>query len=407
MDSSLYKLVNFIKGLDSRIDKARLQKLVQKEFSLVKDRSVFYTDTFAIRFSSSKSASFSNTVLSLSSLQKYDDFPFVVCLNTPNKNYLFLANTTFLAKVSHSSQELRKDNIRGSINGSDIVKVFNGIENKPENFAELFAIHSGIGFNGNLARLVEATNNISPSGDRYSIQEIDRGVILQAPRRTTSIFIHLVLIDRGVILQAPRRAKDFVVSVEYSTLKSELDRITLEYKNEIILASLIDNVNIRGRVIEYIIAGEDDRLRDEIINALRKGTKRIPGFRTKNTLGDFVKIFDKYDTATDIKTKVMTLSSAPKAYNLDKMLEFLAKEKSVFMFYFVGVMSRQVVGQALVSMFQNNLRDTTHILKHWAGRNSRGAAQLSGRAIDTLMKEPDNDINVAKSQAFLESIMKL
>ena len=215
------------------------------------------------------------------------------------------------------------------------------------------------------------------------------------------------MIDRGVILQAPRRAKDFVVSAEYSTLKSELDRITLEYKNEIILASLIDNVNIRGRVIEYIIAGEDDRLRDEIIDALRKGTKRIPGFRTKNTLGDFVKIFDKYDTATDIKTKVMTLSSAPKAYNLDKILEFLAKERSIFMFYFVGIMSRQVVGQALISMFQNDLRDTTHVLKHWAGRNSRGVAQLSGQAIDTLMKEPNNDIDIAKSQSFLESIMKL
>ena len=208
-------------------------------------------------------------------------------------------------------------------------------------------------------------------------------------------------------MQAPRRAKDFVVSAEYSALKSELDRITLKYKNEIILASLIDNVNIRGRVIEYIIAGEDDRLRDEIINALQKGTKRIPGFRTKNTLGDFVKIFDKYDTATDIKTKVMTLSSAPKAYNLDKMLEFLAKERSIFMFYFVGIMSRQVVGQALISMFQNDLRDTTHVLKHWAGRNSRGVAQLSGQAIDTLMKEPNNDIDIVKSQSFLESIMKL
>ena len=197
------------------------------------------------------------------------------------------------------------------------------------------------------------------------------------------------------------------MSAEYSALKSELDRITLKYKNEIILASLIDNVNIRGRVIEYIIAGEDDRLRDEIINALQKGTKRIPGFRTKNTLGDFVKIFDKYDTATDIKTKVMTLSSAPKAYNLDKMLEFLAKERSIFMFYFVGIMSRQVVGQALISMFQNDLRDTTHVLKHWAGRNSRGVAQLSGQAIDTLMKEPNNDIDIVKSQSFLESIMKL
>lgn len=385
MDNSLYKLIDFIKRLDGQASKARLQELVQKEFSLIKDRSVFYTDTFAIRFSSSKSTSFSNTVISLSNLQKYDDSPFVVCLNTPNKNYLFLANTTFLSKVSHSSQELREDNIRGSINGSDIVKVFNDIDNEPKNFAELFAIHSEIGFDGNLARLVEATNNISPSGSKYNIRAIDKDMILQAPQRT----------------------KDFVVSAEYSKLKSELDQMTKAYKNEIILASLIDNVNIRGRVIEYIIAGEDDRLRSEIIYALQKGTKRIPSFRTKNTLGDFVKVFDKYDTTTDIKTKIMILNSAPKAYNLDKMLEFLAKEKSVFMFYFVGIMPNQVVGQVLISMFQDDLRDTTHLLKHWAGRNSRGVSQFSGQTIDTLIKEPNNNIDITKSQDFLENIMNL
>lgn len=385
MDSSLYRLVSFIERLDGKVNKARLQELVQREFSLIKDRSVFYTDTFAIRFSSSKSTSFSNTVISLSNLQKYDDFPFIVCLNTPNKNYLFLANTTFLSKVSHSSQELREDNIRGSINGSDIVKVFNGIDNEPKNFAELFAIHSEIGFDGNLARLVEATNNISPNGSKYNI-------------RAT---------DKDIILQAPRRAKDFVASAEYNILKSELDQMTITYKNEIILASLIDNVNIRGRVIEYIIAGEDDKLRNEIIDALQKGTKRMPSFRTKNALGDFVKIFDRYDTATDIKTKVMVLNSAPKAYNLDKMLEFLAKEKSVFMFYFVGVMPKQVVGQVLISMFQNDLRNTTHLLKHWAGRNSRGVSQFNGQTIDALIKEPNNNIDIVKSQNFLENIMSL
>lgn len=385
MDNSLYKLIDFIKRLDGQASKARLQELVQKEFSLIKDRSVFYTDAFAIRFSSSKSTSFSNTVISLSNLQKYDDSPFVVCLNTPNKNYLFLANTTFLSKVSHSSQELREDNIRGSINGSDIVKVFNDIDNEPKNFAELFAIHSEIGFDGNLARLVEATNNISPSGSKYNIRAI----------------------DKDMILQAPQRAKDFVASAEYGKLKSELDQMTKAYKNEIILASLIDNVNIRGRVIEYIIAGEDDRLRSEIIHTLQKGIKRIPSFRTKNTLGDFAKVFDKYDTATDIKTKVMILNSAPKAYNLDKMLEFLAKEKSVFMFYFVGIMPKQVVGQVLISMFQDDLRDTTHLLKHWAGRNSRGVSQFSGQTIDTLIKEPNNNIDIIKSQDFLENIMNL
>ena len=73
----------------------------------------------------------SNTVLSLSALQKYDDKPFIVCIVTPDTNYMMLANSTFLKKISHSSQELRVDNIRGSFNGSDImielgVAQFNG-----------------------------------------------------------------------------------------------------------------------------------------------------------------------------------------------------------------------------------------------------------------------------------------
>lgn len=385
MDKSLSQLIKYIEGLDGKTDKAKLQNLVQKHFSLIKDRAVFYTDTFAIRFSSSKTTSFSNTVISLSNLQKYDDFPFIVCLNTPQKNYLYLCNTTFLSKVSHSSQTLREDNIRGSINGSDIVKTFTEIENKPENFDELFAIHSGIGFNGNLPRLVEATNNISPSGKKFEISEK----------------------SATMILSAPDRAKNFVVSDEYKILKKSLDETTSKYKKEIILASFIDNVNIRGRVIEYIIAGEDNKLRDELLNTLRSGTKRIPSFRTKDALGDFAKIFDKYDTATDIKSKVMTLNSAPKAYNLDKMLEFLAKKKSVFMFYFVGIMPNRIIGQVLISMFQDDLRDTTRLLAHWAGRNSRGVSQFSGQVLDNLIKSPNNNINIEKSKEFIKHIMEL
>jgi hypothetical protein len=140
-------------------------------------------------------------VISLSSLQKYDDLPFIVCLNTPKKNYLYLANTTFIAKVRHSSQELQKDNIRESINSFDISKNFNEIENCSDNFAELFAIHSEIGFSGNLARLVEATNNISPCGSKFEVSEN----------------------DKIKILSAPERAKNFVISDEYKVLKKGLD----------------------------------------------------------------------------------------------------------------------------------------------------------------------------------------
>src|SRR3989344_8030581 len=153
--------IEFLQSKNGVGNKSVLIKKVQKEFGLTKDRSVYYCENFAIRFSSSHSLSFSNTVLSLSNLQKYDELPFLVCLVTPKKNFVYLANSTFLLKISHSSQELREDNIRGSFNGSDISKEFNGITNTPEHFEDLFAIHEEIGFSGNLIRLVEATTGIS------------------------------------------------------------------------------------------------------------------------------------------------------------------------------------------------------------------------------------------------------
>ena len=85
------------------------------------------------------------TVLSLSHLQKYDNIPFLVVLASLNKpNQIFLANTTLLKKISHSSQDLAIDNIKGSFNGSDIIKSFNDIQNTPDNFETLFAIHESM-----------------------------------------------------------------------------------------------------------------------------------------------------------------------------------------------------------------------------------------------------------------------
>src|SRR3989344_7616574 len=136
INKQVFKINEFIKSNDGVGNKAVLIESVQEQFRLTKDRSVFYTEILAIRFSSSHSTSFSNTVLSLSNLQKYDEMPFLVCLVTPEINIIYLANTTFLHKVSHSSQQLREDNIRGSFNGSDIAKEFNGIPNTPENFEE-------------------------------------------------------------------------------------------------------------------------------------------------------------------------------------------------------------------------------------------------------------------------------
>ena len=252
MNDAIQKLLALIKANDGINDKARLARIVFEALALTKDRSVYYSADFAIRFSSSASRTFGNTVLSLSNLRKYDDRPFIVCLVTPTENFCLLANTSLLKKISHSSQQLRENNIRGSFNGSDIAKEFEGITNSAENIARLFNIHAGIGFDGNLARLVEATNNISPTGIKFIVNEA----------------------AETAILDAPQRAARFVDSEDFAVLKAELDAQVSKFQSEILLAALIENVNVRGRVIEYLIAGEDEALRQKLVAALKAGGPR-------------------------------------------------------------------------------------------------------------------------------------
>ena len=385
MNKSVNKLIKLLQEKNGINDKAKLASLVASHFKLIKDRSVFYCENFAVRFSASANQHFGNTVASLSKLHKFDDRPFIVCVVTPDKNYTFLANTSLLKRISHSSQKLRENNIRGSFNGSDIMRELEGIENNSANLEKLFNIHAGVGFEGNLARLVEATNNISPTGKKF---EVDATHSKQ-------------------ILAAPTRASAFVNSVDAKSLKTELDEKVAKFKNEILLAALIENVNVRGRVIEYLIAGEDDRLRQEIVNALQNSTGGIPQFKTENSLGDYTKNFEYYHTETDVKTKIMILDSNPKAYNLDKMLEFLATEHSVFMFYFVGVEPGKIVNTVLVSMFQKRLLNATILLRHWAGRNSRGVSQFEGKAISQLILHPEKDVEEETSKEFLRQVIAL
>ena len=106
----IQSLISFITKNDGIASKKLLASKVQNEFDLVRDRSVYYCQDFALRFCTAKGKTFSNTVLSLSALQKYDKLPFIVCIVTLEKNFLLLANTTFLRKISHSSQELRVNN---------------------------------------------------------------------------------------------------------------------------------------------------------------------------------------------------------------------------------------------------------------------------------------------------------
>jgi len=103
----------------------------------------------------------------------------------------------------------------------------------------------------------------------------------------------------------------------------------------------------------------------------------------------------------------MVLDSNPKAYNLDKILEFLSTDRSVLMFYFIGIDPSKIVNTVLISMLQKDLLGSTILLKHWAGRNSRGVSQFEGETVGKPILSPDQSINEGKARQFLERILTL
>lgn len=380
---AINRLVAYIQKLNGIGDKEKLSSMVKKEFNLIQDRKVFYSSDFAIRFSKSKSKRMSNTVLSLSALRKYDDEPFIVCVVTPETNYMMLANSTFLKKISHSSQKLRVDNIRGSFNGSDIILNFDSMENEPDNFQRLFAYHAGLSFQDNLERLVESTNDIVGRNLKFPVSPTDEKNILSS-------------VDR---------AERFLQSPEYIDLNNDLDRRVARVQGEIAIAAFIDNVNMRGRVIEYLITDDGSTLKDKIVDALHSGSP-LPTFKTKDNLGDYSKTYPSYVTETDIKTKVLFLDGNPKAYNVDKLLEFLSTQKSVYMIYLLGIDEHKSIVARLVSAFDDRLICATNLQQHWAGRNSRGVAQFNGKALVTILEQKNGSaIDHNEAQAFLKQLI--
>ncbi len=375
------QLSEFISDRDGIRDKSSLAYQVQNAFQLVKDRSVFYGEWFAIRFCKAASCHFSNTVLSLSALHKYDDTPFIVCLVTPVRNYLLLANTTLLRKISHSSQELRVDNIKGSFNGSDIMRELEGILNIPSQFEELFNIHENYSFEENLERLVEATNHIAPTGKRFDPSPSQSECIMES-------------VDRAIL---------FMKSEEYSILDADLRSRVRAVESEIAIAAFIDNVNLRGRIIEYLITAEND-LKTTLKRCLQ-AKEPLPELYTADELGDYEREFEHYLTETDIKTKILFLSSNPKGYNIDKLLSFLSKERSVYLIYIVAIDQCKNIHTRLCSMYDMQLLSGTRVMKHWAGRNSRGVTQYDGKALEAVVNGRGGKIDFEEAQHFISSLM--
>ena len=388
MHQIVHNFVEFIENNKELNTKEEMIKTVCDNFAMVKDgRALYHTDFFAVVFCNSKNNSFSNVVLSLSKLEKYDHIPcFVVVVKKDLDNVIYLINTTFLNKISHSSKDLRIDNIKGSLLGSNIRKKIEEIKksNIPANFDELFSYHQGFTWQENIERLVESTNNIKPNKVKTELDDA----------------------ERANLFMAPARAINFVHSEDYKALLDDLRKRCEEVKDAILVASHIDNVNIRGRLIEVLITSNPEE-RHQLLKNLRQVEQVLPTYDTKNDLGDYVRQFDNTDSYTDIKTKVLYLDSNPKAYNIDKFLKCMGKDNSVFMFFFVGIDEDGIVNTILVSVFHDKLLRTTLLQHHWAGKGTRGAAQFNGKIINELLQENPfvNTIDESESKKFLEELL--
>lgn len=383
--NEIKKLVEVIEKNNGIGDKGKLADIVQGEFALEKERKAYTGKDFAIRFSKANSKKMSNTVLSLSALQKYDDKPFFVCIVTPTVNYLLLANTTFLKKISHSSQQLRIDNIKGSFNGSDIYLEFEGMENEPKNFQKMFEYHEKNNFEENLIRLIRATNHIVARLQKFDVTPEARKCILESLSRTI----------------------EFVNSKEYMDLQKDLDARVAKVQEEIVLASHLPNLNTRGRAIEFLITDNGSLLKEQICEALREH-KNLPPFSTADGLGDYTKDYSCYHIEIDIKSKLLFHSGNPKAYNIDKLLEFLASEKSVYMIYLIGIEENGNIITRLCSIYDIRILQNAGVQYQWAGRNSRGVAQFIEKGLLQILKD-NNEPQIEESLAreFLEKLINL
>ena len=388
MNSIVHKFVRLIEDNKKINTKEELISIVSSNFAMVKDgRAVYHTEFFAVVFCYSKNGSFPNVVLSLSKLEKYDHIPcFVVLVKKDLDNVIYLINTTFLNKISHSSQDLRIDNIRGSFLGSNIRTELKEINkrNRPEDFDELFSYHQGFTWQENIERLVESTNNIQPTKAKEVLNSVE--------------------LDN--LFKAPRRAMNFIKSDDYKDLLQDLRERCNDVKDAILVAAHIDNVNIRGRLIEALITSNQDE-RNQLLRNLSNVEHLLPTYDTNNDLGDYKRSFDNSDSYTDIKTKILYLDSNPKAYNIDKFLKCMGEDRTVFMFFFVGIDDKGIVNTILTSVFHNKLQNTTLLQHHWAGRGTRGVAQFNGKTINELLQEESfvNKIDEEESKQFLKILL--
>lgn len=384
------QLIDYIYSLHGKTTKEELRASIINTFQLTAySKSLFYNNDFAIRFShtSRDPCSISNTILSLKSLLDLDDsVPVFLCVIWKTENVLYMMNTTFINKISHSSKWLRHDNIVWSFLGQDIMQEYNWISNTPNNFETLWYEHlNNGGSKWNLDRIINNTQNIV-----WILKPFH-----PTPEEENNIYKS---IDR---LYSAK--KEFILSDVYYEFQ---DRIYEFYQEILFAAKNIDNVNLRGNILEYLIVHWDNTDEwIEIINALRNQNTNIDvNFSNWHDLGDTELLIWGFHIAIDVKTKIISenSNSEPKVYNIDKFLEFLSKDNTVFLILFVGIdIENNTIEIALRSPFDVELLEEQSIQSVWAWRWRRGTVQYSGNSISkVLFRQPKQADYIDTDQAY-------
>ncbi len=363
---SLSALVRFVQEWRTASPAGMKDALVAaliEHFSLEQDGALLVGSQFVVRVSqNSADAGFPNAVVALKKIVKYDDRPVIVCLITPNRCVLLLANTTFLRKVSHSSHSLAEHKLVGSILGSDVLPSHEGTSNTPDNFARLWKRHQQTDRASNLLRIITATRARGSAATMWFPSPIE--------------------IER--ILAAPQLAYTISGKAEYARIAMDLDA-GIQLKRSAILAAACDpNHKTRGDRIESIVTGV----------AKNQG------------LGDLTVQVLTSTISIDVKAKRLDLSSAPKAYNVDKVLHDLSAGNRLLAILFVGVdPTRDLLNTRLVSMFDRTLLAAVRLDPRWSGRGTRGTVQFSGDLGAVWRVGFRETIDVAESGEFLRRLI--
>lgn len=365
MDFSI--IDNIIKDSESYSKPFNKQEIVDNissKYNFKKDRKLYLSRNLSLRFSSAASG-YSNTFLGLQKILDNDSQPLIACIVRDNELEFLMANSTFINCISHSSKLLTLLKIRGSANLSNIIREFSSLKNEPSNFNELFKMHSDVPQTDNIDRIVENTQLIKAKGEKYKPSAIQIKAIYNSVQFISEI----------------------ETTEEFQKLKNNLFEKVRDLKDEILETSKIDNVNLRGNEIEQLIT---------------KGTN-------SHDLGDILEVIkDDIKIIIDVKSKLLNSSSAPKAYNVDKLFEAISIEKTYFGYLFIGVDDiKKEVKVNLVSFIDKLLIDNTKIQHHWSGKNSRGTAQLNDNIKTVFFDSFQNEINLTEAEDFIKNLIGL